>query len=210
MHQVKKLASKYTILLETKFTERSAEMASDDRSHHLIYQVLGISAAEGELIDIYQNKGRFLYRYAGAFLEEATIQCLRCKFPDANTKFRIPNTISDRPDTFEIDCLVHNEAFEIKWRDATTDGDHIVKEHTRVKAIQANGFIPIRVMFYTPNRKAAINIQNTLKTVYAGLGGKYYARDEAWSYVHTKTNIDLQAILTQIANEKSRLLDRKQ
>ena len=35
-------------------------MQKDDFSHYLIYQVLGVTDKEGELIDIYQNKGRFL------------------------------------------------------------------------------------------------------------------------------------------------------
>ncbi len=114
---------------------------------------------------------------------------------------KISNTIGRRPKTFEIDCLVRNEAFEIKWRDATTDGDHITKEHTRAKVIQETGYIPIRIMFYYPNRAQAIRIQDTLKTVYTGLGGEYYAGDGAWSYVRTKTDVDLQAILTRIAEE---------
>lgn len=54
-------------------------------------------------------------------------------------------------------------AIEIKGRDATTDGDHITKEHTRIKAIKNAGFIPIRIMFYYPNRQQAIKIQQALK-----------------------------------------------
>ena len=180
-------------------------MEGDDKSHYLIYQVLGITSTEGELIDRYQNNGRFLYRYAGAFVEEAVIRCFQCKFPDAQIKVKIPNTIGQRPKMFEIDCLVHNKAFEIKWRDATTDGDHIIKEHTRAKVIQETGYIPIRIMFYYPNRTQAIRIQDTLKTVYTGLGGEYYAGDSAWNYVRTKTDIDLQAILTQIAKENDKI-----
>lgn len=34
-------------------------MANDNKSHYLIYRVLGISFEEGENIDLYQNKGRF-------------------------------------------------------------------------------------------------------------------------------------------------------
>ncbi len=176
-------------------------MEGDDKTHYLIYQVLGITSKEGELIDLYQNKGRFLYRCAGSFLEEAVIRCFQCKFSDAQIKVKISNTIGRRPKTFEIDCLVRNEAFEIKWRDATTDGDHITKEHTRAKVIQETGYIPIRIMFYYPNRAQAIKIQDTLKTVYTGLGGEYYAGDGAWSYVRTKTDVDLQAILTRIVEE---------
>ena len=53
-------------------------MEEDDNSHYLIYQVLGISTTEGKQIDVYQNTGRFLYKYAGAFLEEAASLCLYC------------------------------------------------------------------------------------------------------------------------------------
>lgn len=48
----------------------------------------------------------------------------------------------------------------------TTDGDHITKEHTRVKVIKACGYKPIRVMFYYPLRashKDSRNAKNTLR-----------------------------------------------
>ncbi|CAA6812040.1 MAG: Unknown protein [uncultured Sulfurovum sp.] len=45
-------------------------MKLDDTSHYMIYKILGISFDEGILIDEYQNTGRFLYKYAGSFLEE--------------------------------------------------------------------------------------------------------------------------------------------
>jgi hypothetical protein len=180
---------------------RTEEMERDDKSHYLIYQVLGITNKEGQLIDLYQNKGRFLYQYAGSFLEEAARRCFQHKFPDAEAKVKIFNTIGRRPKTFEIDCLVGHEAFEIKWRDATTDGDHITKEHTRAKVIKEAGYVPIRIMFYYPNREQAMRIQDTLKTVYDGLGGEYYSGDSAWNYVRTKTGVDLKAILTKIADE---------
>jgi len=44
-------------------------MKEDDNSHYLVYRVLGITTEEGQLIDIYQNTGRFLYKYAVSFLE---------------------------------------------------------------------------------------------------------------------------------------------
>jgi hypothetical protein len=169
----------------------------------LIYQVLGIANEEGELIDIYQNKGRFLYNYAGVFLEDAAFLCFKERYPGA-TRCHVPNTIGQRPKQFEIDCLVENEAIEIKWRDATTDGDHITKEHTRIRAISEQGFKPIRVMFYYPNRDQAIRIQETIKTVYAGIGGECYIGDDAWEYVSGRTGIDLKAILTRIAYENTR------
>ena len=74
-------ADRYAAELKLSTDDRLAEMEQDDRSHVLIYQVLGVSESEGKLIDVYQNKGRFLYKYAGSFLEEAAKICLRASFP---------------------------------------------------------------------------------------------------------------------------------
>ncbi len=196
--KIHELANKYALELKKKMANRVDEMVGDDKAHYLIYSVLGITAEEGELIDIYQNKGRFLYKYAGAFLEEVTFFCLKEKFPQAQ-KTKIANTLGKRPKQFEIDCLINKDALEIKWRDATTDGDHITKEHTRIQVIKKNGYIPIRLMFYYPNRDQARRIQATLKTIYAGVGGHYYAGDAAWDYIQQHTGIDLKHILEQIA-----------
>ena len=152
------------------------------------------------MIDLFQNKGRFLYKYAGAFLEKAAKLCFVERFPDAKT-VRIPNTIGARPRNFEVDCLVGNDAIEIKWRDATTDGDHITKEHTRLQNIAKAGYKPIRVMFYYPNRDQAIRIQKTLEALYRELGGEYHYGRDAWKFVHSYTGIDLEAILNEIGSD---------
>ena len=199
---IRQLAEQYAQRLNTAIDDRVAEMQEDDLSHYLIYRVLGISEREGHLIDVYQNKGRFLYKYAGSFLEEATKLCFKEAFPDSGS-LRITNTRGQRPKTFEIDCLVGNDALEIKWKDATTDGDHITKEHTRIQVISDAGYTPIRVMFYYPNRAQAIRIQETLETLYEGIGGEYYFGDAAWNYVRDKTGIDLKEILEEIANERT-------
>jgi shikimate kinase len=196
------LAEKYSMDLKKSIDKRITEMESDDNSHYLIYNVLGITDDEGKLIDQYQNQGRFLYKYAGSFLEEATILCFEEAFPDAKRKVKIANKLGSRPKTFEIDCLIGNDAIEIKWRDATTDGDHITKEHTRLRNIKNAGYCPIRVMFYNPNREQAIRIQEALEAIYAGIGGKYYSGEDAWSFVNDKTNIDLKSILEEIAEER--------
>lgn len=200
-NKIKQLADKYAHDLQTQVDTRIEEMKSDDNSHYLIYRVLGVSDEEGNLIDLYQNKGRFLYKYAGAFLEESAIICMKHKYSNAN-KVKVPNTLGNRPKTFEIDCLVDSDAHEIKWRDATTDGDHITKEHTRVKVIKAKGYVPIRVMFYYPQRTQAIKIQETLETLYKGIGGKYYYGDSAWQYIKDYTGIDLLEILKNIADSR--------
>ncbi|MGZ8547792.1 MAG: ApaLI family restriction endonuclease [Sulfuricurvum sp.] len=199
---IKNLAQTYSTNLKGKIEARQEEMKADDNSHYLIYRVLGITTQEGQLIDAYQNTGRFLYKYAGSFLEEAATLCFNYKFPEG-IKTKIANTIGQRPKTFEIDFLNGNDALEVKWRDATTDGDHITKEHTRVQVIRAHGYKPIRVMFYYPQRDQAIRIQATLKTLYAGVEGEYYGGEDAWNYLHHYTGIDLKAILADIANERT-------
>lgn len=182
IQNIKSLADTYTSNLNRKIQQRKEDMKADDTSHCLIYRVLGITTKEGQRIDEYQNIGRFLYKYSGSFLEEAATLCLNFKFPDG-IKANIENTIGQNPKTFEIDFLNGNDAIEVKWRDATTDGDHIIKEHTRVKVIKEHGYRPIRVMFYYPQREQAIRIQETLKTLYTGVGGEYYGGDEAWEYL---------------------------
>jgi len=200
--KIRNLAAEYAEQLEKRIDQRVEEMKDDDRSHFLIYRVLGITDEEGQLIDVYQNKGRFLYRYAGAFLESAAKLCFQERYPEADS-VRIPNTQGRRPRTFEIDCLIDQDAIEIKWRDATTDGDHITKEHTRIKTVADAGYTPIRVMFYYPNRAQAIRIQQTLETLYTGVNGEYYYGENAWDYIKQRTGIDLKATLEKIAEENT-------
>ena len=201
--EIRNLADKYAANLKARVDTRVAEMEKDDNSHYLIYRALGVSTEEGHLIDIYQNKGRFLYKYAGSFLEEAAKLCFLQKFPDSGS-VRIPNITGQRPKTFEIDCLVkETDAIEIKWRDSTTDGDHITKEHTRMQNVQRAGYKPIRVMFYAPNRERARRVQKTLETLYKGAGGEYHCGDDAWNYIKSYTGVDLFAVLQVIADERA-------
>lgn len=200
--KIRALSDAYEERLRKQIDDRVLEMDDDDNSHYVLYQVLGIGLAEGRDIDVYQNKGRFLYKYAGSFLEEAARLCIISKFPDA-APINIPNTIGARPKNFGIDCLCPDgNAFEIKWRDATTDGDHITKEHTRMKVIADAGYKPMRVMFYYPNRTQAQRIQKTLATLYHGLNGEYHYGDGAWEYIKHYTGNDLFAIINRIAEEK--------
>lgn len=199
---IKNLAEIYSADLKGKIEARKEEMKADDNSHYLVYRVLGIPTEEGQLIDVYQNTGRFLYNKAGKFLEAAATLCFNYKFPEG-IKTKVENTIGGSPKTFEIDFLNGNDALEVKWKDATTDGDHIIKEHTRVKVIKGHGYKPIRIMFYYPHRKQAIRKQETLKTLYAGVEGEYYGGDEAWNFLQQYTGIDLKAILTEIADERT-------
>ena len=167
---IKKIADKHALKLNNKIDERIKEMEKDDKSHYLVYRALGIPISEGDRIDLYQNKGRFLYNRAGSFLEEVAIYCIKSAHPKAK-KIYVDNSSTTRPKRFEIDCLVDKLAIEIKWRDATTDGDHVTKEHARVKCIKKAGYTPIRVMFYYPQREEAKQIQELMKDLYSGIGG---------------------------------------
>lgn len=206
--KIQHLADEYSSNLSVKIGARKTEMQDDDNSHYLIYRVLGIPENEGRLIDEYQNTGRFLYKYAGSFLEEAASICLFFSNTSGGKKL-VENTDGKRPKKFEIDFLSGNDAIELKWRDATTDGDHITKEHTRVEVIKGHGFTPVRVMFYYPQREQAIRIQSTLKTIYKYFDGEYHAGDDAWDYILNSTGYDLKSILIDIADRRDNE-DRKQ
>ena len=51
--------------------------------------------------------------------------------------------------------------------------------------------------------RQAIRIQQTLKTLYAGVEGEYYGGDEAWEKLKAYSGVDLKAILNEIANERT-------
>ena len=200
--KMKKMVQKYKKNLDKKINERIEEMKEDDNSHYMVYNILGVSNDEGAMIDLYQNKGRFLYKYAGSMLEDAAILCFEPKYSNAESKKKIDNTITTKPKKVEIDCLVGTTAYEIKWRDATTDGDHITKEHTRVKVIQEKGYKPVRIMFFEPNREQAKEIQKRLKDLYTQVGEEYYSGEDEWEYIKTKTDIDLKSMLSKMISSE--------
>lgn len=189
-----KIIIRYKEELQKKVIEREKEMKEDNNEHYLVYNALGFTDAQGYQIDYQQNVGRFLYKYAGTLLEEMAIKCFKIAFPEAKEKVKLPNTIDQSPKKVEIDCLVGNKAYEIKWKDATTDGDHIKKEHKRIMIISDAGFKPIRIMFFEPNRVQSIKIQKNLKKIYEEIGGEYYSGEAAWNYIQETTKIDLKEI----------------
>lgn len=77
--EILQLSNKYSNQLDLQINTRMNEMKFDDTSHYLIYRVLGITNQEGNLIDIYQNKGRFLYKYAGLLLRSQLFYVLDIK-----------------------------------------------------------------------------------------------------------------------------------
>lgn len=69
------------------------------------------------------------------------------------------------------------------------------KEHKRVKIIRAAGYIPVRIMFFEPNRTQAILVQEKLKNLYENMGGEYYAGQKAWNYMEEITGINLKSLV---------------
>lgn len=63
--KIRALADRYAAELKRSIDARVVEMEQDDRSHVLIYQVLGVSETEGKLIDVYQNKDRWRPHHQG-------------------------------------------------------------------------------------------------------------------------------------------------
>ncbi|WP_461815889.1 ApaLI family restriction endonuclease [Faecalimonas sp.] len=193
------LILKYREELKEKIELREEEMQSDNNEHYILYNALGFTNEEGYQVDYQQNVGRFLYKYSGSLIEELAINCFKLAYPNAEEKVKLRNTIDQSPKTVEIDCLIGNNAYEIKWKDATTDGDHIKKEHKRVKIIKDAGYKPIRIMFFEPNRSQAMRIQARLKDLYEEIGGEYYSGQDAWDYLESKTGINLKNILERAA-----------
>lgn len=58
--KIRQLADKYASNPEARVKQRVEEMEADDKIHRLIYRLLGVTDEEGNPIDVYQNKGRFL------------------------------------------------------------------------------------------------------------------------------------------------------
>ena len=49
--EIRDLAAEYAARLKQRMDDRVKEMESDDKSHYMIYQVLGVTDNEGRLID---------------------------------------------------------------------------------------------------------------------------------------------------------------
>ena len=58
-------------------------------------------------------------------------------------------------------------------------------------------------MFYYPNRKQVVKIQQTLQTMYSGVDGKYYFGENVWEIIKNRTGVDLLHILEKIAEMKT-------
>jgi len=191
--------------LDNKIGPRNTAIEDATNPHWLIYAALGFNESESFAIDAYQSVGRFLWRQVGNLMEYAAVCCFQDAFENIISPHHVPNPVSgERPVRFEIDILNGNCAIEVKWRDATTDGDHVNKEHRRLNAVSSAGFTPIRIMFFEPLWPQAIRIQNRIREAYTEQEGEYHSGLAAWNYVREQTGIDLGAIFEEIATDNRR------
>ncbi len=194
-NKLKIIFDKHKKTLKEKITERKKEIESEKNPHWEIYKLLGgFDEKESFKVDFYQNVGRFFFKYCGSMLEEMSIEIIKSK--KSAEKLYIKNTISSNPKKFEIDCFVKkdNKGHEIKWRDATTDGDHKKKEEIKLKQMVKNGIIPVKIMFYMPERAQAKKIQLSIIDLYKQTGESHIGKN-AWLYLKDYCNFDLYNFL---------------
>lgn len=130
-------------------------------------------------------------------IEDMVKECLQ-DLPGYNSTTRLPNLIGNRPAYHEVDCTIGQFAYEIKWRDATTDGDHVAKEIERIKNFKAHGYTPVRLMFFASDNKNSKSIQARIAREYHDAGGQYYCEQAAWDHIREVSGHDLQKILENI------------
>lgn len=177
--------------LNKKIENRVSKIKEEDPDYYELVNLFGYSDEEAEDIDIKHNIGRFLFANLGRLLEELSNTLL--KNAKGGKELKITNPADSPPEKFQIDCVVDsdNKAHEIKWRDATTDGDHVKKEENKISAIENLGYIPVRVMFYRPKRKQAQRICDKVARLYRS-EGEAYIGDDAWEYIENYTSFDLR------------------
>lgn len=186
--------------LEEGMRQRRELLANAHGQHMEVYDLFNISQDEGRRIELYHNLGRLFYNAVGRLLEGTTQAVI--KYTKGGESIRIENTISNAPKTFSIDAFVQqdNKAHEIKWRDATTDGDHIRKENHKVQCIVERQMIPVRIMYYMPESDKAAQIQNKVIAAYRQQGEAYVGKD-AWNYIKDYTGVDLYTYLYEKTRE---------
>lgn len=199
--EIKDLALLQIRCMNHRMAERFLEMKEESKAHHLMFRVLGYTDAEANEIEQQEQRARFIYANAGKFADKSVKLCFMRRYTDART-VKIPNPYGAKPKTFEIDvALESGDGIEIKWRDATTDGDHRNKEKARVRAVADAGYKPIRVMLFDPNRDKAIKAQGELKQIYKEVGGEYLSGMDGFAFIQERTSIDYLGILQEIADD---------
>lgn len=95
-NKLKSIIKEEGVIVAKRIDERKREMKTDDKSHQLLYSVFGINQKEQDLVDVYQNTGRFIYNALGRIIETCAVECIKYEYPNAKKTF-IPNTLTQNP-----------------------------------------------------------------------------------------------------------------
>ena len=191
-NNIHKIVSDYHNKIMTNITETQNKMDSFINEHHLVYDLF-YDKKELKLMEKYHNRARILSTNAGRIFDTAV------KFIITDVeggKSEYINNPNQHPSRFEIDVINHDKkiAYEIKWRDAGTDGDHTNKEFRKVDLLVEQGYTPIRLTFFMPELERSLKSQTQIINYY-GKYGKTYTQDKAFEYINQMADIDLLQIL---------------
>ncbi len=194
-NEIRTICQRHAEAVREGFAKVQERLASSSREHARVFRALGIDDKTGLELDERHMEARFVYTHAGRLMEDISSVCI-LSTRTARAKVRVPNICGSKPKRFEIDVLAEEmDAIEVKWRDATTDGDHITKERDRATSVKAAGYKPIRLMFFEPSGKDAVKIQDQLSVEYPLIGGEYYRGPAAFAFLKVYTGIDVLALL---------------
>ena len=167
-------------------------MSNFDNKHHQIYELF-YDKKEVELMEMYHNRARILSANMGRMFDDiakfviAEVQGGRSEYID---------NPGGHPKKFEIDIINHHKkiAYEIKWRDAGTDGDHKAKEYRKVDLLVEKGYKPIRLTFFLPELARSLNTQRQIIEYYDKYG-ETYTGNEAFEYLNKLAGINLMKLI---------------
>ncbi len=188
------IVAKYSQQSQRRIAESLSHLREFETEHQWMLELAGAPLSEIARMEKAHQSLRIIYRAAGSIMEESVKACLS-NLNGYRPSQKFENLIGNRPKQHEVDCLVGQNAYEIKWRDATTDGDHKSKEIERIKNIIEHGLTPTRLMFFIPQNPGAAKIQKGLRKAYEDLGGHYYCGKEAWDHVTEISGHNLREML---------------
>ena len=174
-------------------TENTREiMTTFSNDHHLVYRLFYPQERINE-IEIAHNQARIMSANAGQMFDEIVKFILMATIPGKST---IVENEGGHPKSFEIDHLdeTNKIGYEVKWRDAGTDGDHKNKEFRKVDMMKYMGLTPIRLTFFMPELERSKKAQNDIIRYYKE-HGKAYTGDSAFDFLKEKTGVDLKQLL---------------
>lgn len=196
---IHKIVSEYHNKIMTNINETQNKMNNFINEHHLIYELF-YSKKEIELMEKYHNRARILSTNVGRIFDSIIKFIIQDMEGGQSEYIDNPN---NHPAKFEIDIINHDKkiAYEIKWRDAGTDGDHRNKEYRKVDLLVSKGYTPIRLTFFMPELKLSLYAQQHIINYYEKYG-KAYTQEKAFEYINQMANIDLLKILKDIERKK--------